>query len=174
MAAENWTDKPAGSLDSDHGELQAEECRPAAEKNPNPPYPPAANSGRSRNMRANRRVDTKPERVIRSALHRRGHRFRKDFRLDFGPVRVRPDIVFTARRIAVFVDGCFWHCCPVHGRNPAVNEWYWSPKLKKNVERDRRADRVLAEAGWAVIRIWEHEPIDEAVERVSAILEMNG
>lgn len=139
-----------------------------------PRYPAAASPGRSRNMRANRRADTKPERELRSALHRQGFRFRKDFRLDFGTVRIRPDIVFTARRVAVFVDGCFWHSCPIHGRNPSVNEWYWSPKLLKNVERDRRADQVLAEAGWTVVRIWEHEPMDAAVERVTEVLEREG
>lgn len=136
-----------------------------------PAYPAAANPGRSRNMRANRRVNTKPEREIRSALHRRGLRFRKDYRLDLDAARVRPDIVFTAKRVAVFVDGCFWHACPIHGRNPAVNEWYWSPKLQKNVERDRRADRALADAGWVVVRIWEHEAIEAAVDRVLEILE---
>lgn len=139
-----------------------------------PSYPAAASPGRSRNMRANRRVDTKPEREIRSALHRRGFRFRKDYRLDLDTVRVRPDIVFTAKRVAVFVDGCFWHACPVHGRAPSVNEWYWSPKLQKNVERDRRADRVLAGAGWTVVRIWEHEQVDIAVERVAAALKPDG
>ncbi|WP_254704803.1 very short patch repair endonuclease [Rhodococcus pyridinivorans] len=125
-------------------------------------------------MRANRRVNTKPEREIRSALHRRGLRFRKDYRLDLDAARVRPDIVFTAKRVAVFVDGCFWHACPIHGRNPAVNEWYWSPKLQKNVERDRRADRALADAGWVVVRIWEHEAIEAAVDRVLEILENVG
>ena len=112
-------------------------------------------------MRANRRMDTKPELALRSALHRRGYRFRKDYRLDLDAgARVRPDIAFTARRVAVFVDGCFWHACPEHGRNPAVNEWYWAPKLRRTVERDRAADAALAAAGWRVVRIWEHVPLD--------------
>ena len=101
-------------------------------------------------MRANRRADTKPELALRSALHRRGYRFRKDHRLDLDAgARVRPDIAFTARRVAVFVDGCFWHACPEHGRNPAVNEWYWAPKLRRTVERDRAADAALVAAGLA-------------------------
>ncbi|MFI6400498.1 very short patch repair endonuclease [Rhodococcus coprophilus] len=145
-----------------------------AQQNRSSSYPAAASPGRSRNMRANRRVDTKPEREIRSALHRRGYRFRKDYRLEFDTVRVRPDIVFTAKRVAVFVDGCFWHACPIHSRSPAVNQWYWSPKLQRNVERDRRADRILADAGWKVVRIWEHEAIDAAVDRVMEILENEG
>jgi len=94
-------------------------------------------------MRANRRTDTKPEMALRRALHRQGYRFRKDYRLDLaGGTRVRPDIAFTARRVAVFVDGCFWHACPEHGTRPANNVWYWEPKLRRNVERDRAADRA--------------------------------
>jgi DNA mismatch endonuclease (patch repair protein) len=131
-----------------------------------PPTP-----GRSANMRANRRTDTKPELALRSALHRQGFRFRKDFRLDLdGGARVRPDIAFTARRVAVFVDGCFWHVCPQHGRDPAVNESYWSPKLRRNVERDRAADAALSAAGWRVVRVWEHQSLDEAVAMVVEVL----
>jgi len=122
-------------------------------------------------MRANRRTDTKPELALRSALHRQGYRFRKDYRLDLdGGARVRPDIVFTARRVAVFVDGCFWHVCPEHGRDPAVNEWYWAPKLRRNIERDRAADAALAAAGWRVVRVWEHESLDAAIAAVVAAL----
>ena len=110
-------------------------------------------------MRANRRTDTKPELALRRALHSRGYRYRKDYRLDLdGGQRVRPDIAFTARRVAVFVDGCFWHCCPQHGSKPAVNVGYWDPKLRRNVERDRAADTALAAAGWEVVRVWEHGP----------------
>lgn len=129
-------------------------------------YPKPLNEGRSRNMRANRRTDTKPEVVLRSALHRLGYRFRKDMRLDLPAARVRPDIVFTARKIAVFVDGCFWHCCPDHGRQPTTNEWYWTPKLRRNIERDRQADSALAEAGWLVVRLWEHVSLTDAVDTV--------
>jgi DNA mismatch endonuclease (patch repair protein) len=130
-------------------------------------YPRPMSEGRSRNMKANRRVDTKPEVALRSALHRLGYRYRKDFRIDLAAgVRVRPDIVFTARKVAVFVDGCFWHVCPEHGRQPTSNEWYWTPKLRRNVERDRAADAALTAAGWRVIRLWEHEPLAAAVEAV--------
>jgi DNA mismatch endonuclease, patch repair protein len=122
--------------------------------------------GRSRNLAAIRRTDTKPEIALRSALHRAGLRFRKDLRLDLKDGRVRPDIVFTKRQVAVFVDGCFWHVCPQHGREPTNNEWYWTPKLRRNVERDRRADKLLNQAGWTVIRVWEHESLDAAVGRV--------
>jgi DNA mismatch endonuclease, patch repair protein len=122
-------------------------------------------------MRAIRRTGTKPELALRSALHRQGYRFRKDYRLDLADgARVRPDIAFTARRVAVFVDGCFWHVCPEHGRDPTVNEWYWAPKLRRNMERDRAADAALAAAGWQVVRVWEHEPLDAAIAAVVAVL----
>ena len=123
-------------------------------------------------MRANRRADTKPELALRSALHRQGYRFRKDYRLDLhGGTRVRPDIAFTARRVAVFVDGCFWHACPQHGSKPRANDWYWTPKLARNVERDRVADQTLAAAGWQVVRIWEHESLEQALAAVIAVVE---
>ncbi|WP_432520605.1 very short patch repair endonuclease [Kineococcus sp. SYSU DK006] len=128
-------------------------------------------SGRSRNLAAIRRSDTKPEVALRSTLHRRGLRFRKDHRLDLPGGRVRPDVVFTRRKVAVFVDGCFWHVCPLHGREPTSNEWYWTPKLRRNVERDRQADAILWAAGWAVVRIWEHESPDEGASRVQAAIQ---
>ncbi|MEV4692074.1 very short patch repair endonuclease [Micromonospora echinospora] len=136
------------------------------------PYPRAMDEGRSRNMRANRRSGTKPEVLLRSQLHRLGYRYRKDHRLDLPTgARVRPDIVFTRRKVAIFVDGCFWHACPQHGREPTRNEWYWSPKLRRNVERDRLADQALVDAGWQVVRIWEHEDLRSAVARVRAAVE---
>jgi DNA mismatch endonuclease (patch repair protein) len=126
-------------------------------------------------MRAIRRTDTKPEVALRRALHRQGYRFRKDYRLDLAEGRrVRPDIAFTARRVAVFVDGCFWHACPEHGGKPANNVWYWEPKLRKNVERDRAADAALSAAGWDVVRVWEHEPLEAAVTAVLAALTRSG
>jgi DNA mismatch endonuclease, patch repair protein len=139
--------------------------RPVAE------YPRPSTEGRAANMRAIRRTDTKPEIALRRALHRQGYRFRKDYRLDLADgKRVRPDIAFTARRVAVFVDGCFWHACPEHGSRPANNVWYWEPKLRKNVERDRAADAALSAAGWYVVRVWEHESLDAAVKAVLAVL----
>ena len=134
-------------------------------------YPHPSSEGRSANMRANRRTDTKPELALRHALHRLGYRYRKDHRLDLdGGRRVRPDIAFTARKVAVFVDGCFWHACPEHGSKPRANEWYWGPKLIKNVERDRINDAALILAGWTVVRLWEHVPLDEAVGTVVTAL----
>jgi DNA mismatch endonuclease, patch repair protein len=132
-------------------------------------YPHPSSAGRSANMRANRRTDTKPELALRRALHQLGYRFRKDYRLDLDSGRrVRPDIAFTARRVAVFVDGCFWHACPQHGSKPRANDWYWTPKLQRNVERDRAADETLAAAGWQVVRVWEHESLEQALAAVVA------
>lgn len=108
-------------------------------------------------MKSNRRTDTKPEIALRSALHRLGLRFRKDHRIDVDGLRVRPDIVFTRARVAIFVDGCFWHRCPEHGLMPRANRDYWEPKLARNVERDTRVTAELRDAGWTVIRVWEHE-----------------
>ena len=126
-------------------------------------------------MRANRRTDTKPELALRHALHQLGYRYRKDYRLDLpSGRRVRPDIAFTARKVAVFVDGCFWHACPEHGSRPRANEWYWGPKLIKNVERDRVNDAALILAGWTVVRLWEHVPLDEAVTTVVTALAASG
>jgi len=134
-------------------------------------YPKASSAARSANMRAIRRTDTKPELALRRALHRMGYRFRKDYRLDLAAgERVRPDIAFTARKVAVFVDGCFWHACPDHGSNPSVNQGYWAPKLLRNVERDRAADSALERAGWQVVRLWEHLPLEAAVAAVITAL----
>jgi DNA mismatch endonuclease, patch repair protein len=117
-------------------------------------------------MRGNRRADTRPEIAVRSCLHRAGLRFRKDLPLVVGETRVRPDIVFTRARVAVFIDGCFWHCCPDHGNKPKANVEYWTSKLRRNRERDARVNRALAGAGWKVIRIWEHVAPVDAAKRV--------
>lgn len=135
------------------------------------PYPTPVDEAATRVGRGNRRTGTKPEVRLRSALHRRGLRFRKDAPLRCGDVKVRPDIVFTRFRVAVFVDGCFWHGCPTHHHIPKRNVEYWVPKLRRNVERDRRADAALVQEGWEVVRIWEHEPVEEAARRVEHVLQ---
>ena len=116
-------------------------------------------------MKANRGKDTQPECAIRSILHRRGLRFRKHT-MPLRTLRCRADIVFPKQRVVVFVDGCFWHGCPVHGRKPTRNSTYWGIKLKLNSERDLRNDRVLKSAGWTVIRAWEHEDPQCVADRV--------
>ena len=122
-------------------------------------------------MKGNRRSDTKPEQLLRSRLHREGLRFRKDLLVRVGNLKVKADIVFTRDRVAVFVDGCFWHGCPDHGRQPRANANYWGPKLERNTERDARVNAALREGGWAVIRIWEHTHPAEAARAVEVALQ---
>jgi DNA mismatch endonuclease (patch repair protein) len=83
---------------------------------------------------------------------------------------VRPDIVFTRSRVAVFVDGCFWHRCPVHATDPRANAAFWERKFERNVERDGADNAALVAAGWSVVRVWEHEEPEVAAERVVALL----
>jgi len=120
-------------------------------------------------MRANRARDTGPELGVRRELHRRGLRYRVHGQPVPG-LRCRPDIIFVRERVAVFVDGCFWHLCPEHGTSPAANGEWWRHKLEANVERDRRNDAALGAAGWHVVRVWEHEAPVEAADRVSQVL----
>jgi DNA mismatch endonuclease (patch repair protein) len=128
--------------------------------------PPASSYVARRTMEANRRADTTPERLLRSALHARGLRYRKDRRIDAGGRHVRPDLVFGPAHVAVFVDGCFWHRCPIHAGFPASNAEYWQAKFDRNVARDRADDAALEAAGWSVIRVWEHEDPADAAQRV--------
>jgi DNA mismatch endonuclease, patch repair protein len=121
-------------------------------------------------MRANRKRDTGPELRLRSVLHRRGLRFRVQAALNVGGRSVRPDIVFPAKKVAIFVDGCYWHRCAQHGTSPQSNQAYWGSKLDRNVLRDREVDRLLAFDQWSVVRIWEHVPPDEAAQIVEQAL----
>lgn len=120
-------------------------------------------------MQGNRSVDTRPEIALRSELHRLGLRFRKNQRAIEG-VRCRPDVVFRGARVAVFVDGCFWHRCPEHGTSPRANAPYWRAKLDRNVQRDRLNDLAFSNAGWTVIRVWEHEEPSSAAGRVATLV----
>jgi DNA mismatch endonuclease (patch repair protein) len=119
-------------------------------------------------MRANRARNTRPELNVRRAIHAHGLRYRVNRHVLNGQSKVRPDIVFPARRIAVFIDGCFWHRCEQHRTVPRTNEAFWSAKLAANVQRDRRNDRDLASAGWLVLRFWEHEELDAVVGKIRA------
>ena len=134
------------------------------------PYPVPGNEAATRVGQGNRRMNTKPELLIRSALHRRGLRYRKDLPIRVGEVRVRPDVVFTRPKVAVFIDGCFWHRCPDHATTPQRNLEYWLPKLQANVDRDQRVQVALVSEGWAVVRVWEHEVVGEAVDRIAWVV----
>ncbi|HEY3492663.1 MAG TPA: very short patch repair endonuclease [Solirubrobacterales bacterium] len=127
--------------------------------------PAPSSAAKSAEMSKLGRRDTLPERAIRSELHRRGLRFRVD-RAPLAGLRSRADIVFGPARVAVYVDGCFWHSCPQHGTKPKANAEWWEQKLRRNQERDLETDRVLREHGWEVVRIWEHEDPVEAADQV--------
>lgn len=135
-----------------------------------PSYPIPGSEAVSRVMRANRKTDSRPEVTLRHELFRRGARYRKNPPVRTSLGTVRPDLVFLRLRVAVFVDGCFWHSCPVHGNIPNVNRGYWGLKLARTRERDHRVNDALASEGWTVLRVWEHEPMAEAVARIGAAL----
>lgn len=122
-------------------------------------------------MRANRSRDTAPELALRRELHRLGLRYRVNVR-PIKAVRRTADVVFTRRKVAVFVDGCFWHGCPEHYRAPAANGSYWSAKLARNTARDVQVNDLLREQGWTVVRVWEHEPVEWAAARVKAVVRL--
>ena len=134
------------------------------------PYPEPARPAITAQMRGNRRSDTRHELAVRSILHRSGQRFRKDVVLTVEGVRVRADIVFKSKGVVVFLDGCFWHGCPEHGRSPSANRTYWNAKLARNVERDARNNALLRDAGWTVLRFWEHESPDGVAAAIVAQL----
>ncbi len=119
----------------------------------------------SKRMVATHSRDNERERSLRSELHRRGLRFRIYQRL-LPPTRRTVDIAFPRARLAVFLDGCFWHGCPVHRSWPRNNAEWWRVKIESNIERDRDTDQRLQRLGWTVLRIWEHETIEVAVDRV--------
>lgn len=131
------------------------------------PYPKPSSAAATAIGKGNRRKDTRPEVALRSALHRRGLRFRKDYPIQTSERTIRADMTFTRVKLAVFVDGCFWHGCPEHQRIPKTNRDYWVPKLEANRQRDRRVDELLKSAGWQVMRVWEHEEPDSAAGRVT-------
>jgi DNA mismatch endonuclease, patch repair protein len=134
-------------------------------------YPHPKDVHVSARMRRNTKTGTQPELRLRSALHARGLRFRKNVLLHLADRTVRPDIVFPRQKVAVFVDGCFWHRCPDHGTSPKFNSAYWQQKLERNVMRDRQVNEALAAQGWGLIRVWEHESVDQAAERIVEVLD---
>jgi len=129
----------------------------------------ASDAGIRRSMLSNKRRDTSIELAVRRRLHARGVRYR----VDYPPVpglRRRADVVFIRCRVAVFIDGCFWHRCPVHGTHPKRNADYWEPKLDANAARDAETTALLEAAGWTVLRFWEHEDPDDVAARIAAVV----
>lgn len=131
--------------------------------------PVPSSQGVSARMSRQRRLGTEPELQLRRLLHARGLRYRVGHPVP-GRRRRTIDIAFTRARLAVFVDGCFWHACPVHGTSPTANGEWWSDKLAGNAARDRDTDVAPASAGWSVLRVWEHVPTEEAASGVLSLL----
>src|SRR5437016_4299938 len=118
---------------------------------------PAASSEMVRRvMQANYGDQTKPEKLLRSELHRKGFRFYKN-RRPVNVLRCAADIVFPSQRVCIFVDGCFWHGCPSHFRLPIANQAWWKEKIEANRHRDKAQTTQLQQMGWLVVRVWEHE-----------------
>jgi DNA mismatch endonuclease (patch repair protein) len=127
----------------------------------------------TRRMKSVRQRNNSSEVRLRSMLHQMGLRFRLHRRIIPGRTSTA-DLVFPRARVAVFIDGCFWHSCPEHKTLPKANGAWWRQKLRANVVRDRKSDQMLLELGWQVIRIWEHEDVDRAANRIlNAVLKMS-
>jgi DNA mismatch endonuclease (patch repair protein) len=131
--------------------------------------PKASSPAVSARMSRQARTGTAPELQLRKELHRRGLRFRVATRA-LPQLRSLADIVFRPTKVAVYVDGCFWHSCPIHATSPASNAAWWREKLDRNVARDRATDAALTGAGWTVVRVWEHEDPVEVAERIEALV----
>lgn len=120
-------------------------------------------------MRGNKGRDTRPEKALRSAVHALGLRYRVALR-PLPSLRRTADLVFTRAQVAVFLDGCFWHACPDHYRPSHINSEFWRSKIGNNVARDAETDRLLRDAGWEIVRVWEHENPQEAAYRVAEVV----
>lgn len=118
-------------------------------------------------MSIQRRRDTQPEVAVRRLLHASGLRYRVAYAVP-GQRRRTIDVAFPRHRVAVFIDGCFWHGCPSHGTKPTANSEWWRRKLEANRARDADTTAVLQAAGWRVLRFWEHEPAADVVRAVHA------
>lgn len=108
--------------------------------------------------------------ALRRAVHAQGLRYRVDAPLPLTGVRRRADLLFSRVRVAVFVDGCFWHGCPLHATSPRSNSAWWGDKLAGNVRRDEDTDRRLRDAGWLSVRVWEHEDAGSSAARVRDVV----
>jgi DNA mismatch endonuclease (patch repair protein) len=131
--------------------------------------PTASSTSASDRMRSIRQEGTRKELEIRSALHRLGLRFR----VQSAPIkglRRRADVIFRSEQVAIFVDGCFWHGCPIHRSLPKSNAEWWRSKLEKNIQRDEDTNIRFREAGWLVLRFWEHEDVDLIARDIERIV----
>lgn len=133
------------------------------------PHPGASSLAVSQRMSSVRRRDTKPEVDVRRILHARGLRYRVAYPVP-GMTRRSIDIAFTKVKVAVFLDGCFWHGCPKHGTQPHANADWWAAKFRRNEVRDAETDDVLCAAAWRVLRFWEHEDPRLVADRICSVV----
>ena len=133
-------------------------------------YPGPSSIAHSSRLKQSKQRDTAPELALRYALHARGLRYRVNLPVP-GQRRRTIDVAFTRHRLAVFVDGCFWHGCPKHGTSPKANADWWKSKLDANKARDHHTNQILIDQGWRVIRAWEHQPPNELADQIAALLE---
>lgn len=129
----------------------------------------ASSPGVRASMQSNKGRDTKPELALRSAAHALGLRYRVSVR-PIRELRRTADLVFPRLKVAVFLDGCFWHGCPEHHTVAATNAKFWAEKVESNRARDQDTDCRLAAAGWTSIRVWEHEDPNAAAERIREVV----
>jgi DNA mismatch endonuclease (patch repair protein) len=134
-----------------------------------PDHPGPSSERMSRRMSGQARRDTQPELAVRRALHAAGLRYRVAYPVPGLPRRTI-DIAFPRRRVAVFIDGCFWHGCPAHGTDPASNSAWWAKKILTNQQRDADTTTQLQTLGWTVVRFWEHEDPDAILREVEALV----
>ncbi len=154
-------------LPRDHHDAQRD--TPVAIPRPDVASPVPLSDDVRQRFRRQKTRNTAPEMALRRELHALGLRYRVDVAVLPG-VRRRPDVVFTAAHLAVFVDGCFWHRCPRHATTPRNNANWWAAKLQRTVDRDRDTDQRLVDAGWLVVRVWEHEAPDDAAHRIHQLV----
>lgn len=131
--------------------------------------PGASSPAAQQRMRATRQRDTKPERLLCEQLDRLGLAYTTN-QSPMPGFRRHADVCFSAERVAVFVDGCFWHGCPQHGTLPKANHDWWKAKIDANQWRDANTNRTLEQSGWIVLRFWEHEPADKAARVIANVV----
>lgn len=133
-------------------------------------FPPSS-AAASKRMRANPSKNNEFELRIRKRLHSLGYRYRVDYPVPIPEMRRRRiDIAFPSKKLAVFLDGCYWHGCPLHGSMPKANQKAWEEKIRKTQTRDKQTTLALEKAGWTVLRFWEHDSDDTILEKITSVL----
>ena len=134
-------------------------------------WPPASDECTRRRMTSTRRQDTSAEIAVSAALDKLGLTYETNLR-PLDSLRAKADMVFTAARVAVFVDGCFWHGCPYHRTIPRANGDWWRQKIERTRLRDSETTRRLSDAGWLAIRVWEHDDPVRAAAKIRRTVQL--